>query len=128
MNERYQQTALQLASVQERERAAAEQYRLASGKVSGLEARLKAANESLVKAEAKAESLEVDNADLERSRAKEATKVTAVRKSFAEEIDQVKRDKQVVDAALEAERSALADEKSRTAALSQQLADKEKKL
>ena len=95
MSERVQQTSLQLASVQERERTAAEQYRVASAKVSGLEARLKAANDSLGKAEARAETLEAENVELERFKAKESTKIAALRRSFAEEIDKVKKEKQV---------------------------------
>jgi len=101
---------------------------VASAKVSGLESRLKAANDSLVQAEAKAETLEAQNGELERYKAKESTKIAALRRSFVDEIDQIKREKQVVEATLDAERSALSGEKTKLKALTDELSAKEKKL
>ena len=128
LGERLQQITLQLASCQERERSTAEQYMQTSARLAGLESRLQSAKRTQMDAEARVESLTAEVSRIEDARLKENTLAKALKKSFVEEIGELKKDKEFAETALEAERMALSEEKRRNKDITEQLSEKDKRL
>lgn len=69
-----------------------------------------------------------ENRKLLEDKAKQESSVASVRRSFSEEISDLKREKTLVAVALDHERSKLADEKAKNASLQEQLKDSLKRL
>ncbi len=91
LTERLQQASVQLASAQERERNAAEQYRQISSKTAGLESKLTTITKSKSEVDAKLEAANVRIRDLEQGQSKEQTVAEAMKRSLGKEIEDLKK-------------------------------------
>ena len=128
LTDRLQQASLQLASCQERERNASEQYRVASSKVAALESKIGALKDKLEEAEGKVEVLEREKMAVESSRKKDSLSLTALKKSFEQEVAELKREKKETEKLLTKERDELSRMKKRSEELISQLKDRDQRL
>ena len=128
LGERLQQTTIQLASCQERERATAEQYRQVSARLATMDSRLENSKQAQAEAEARSESLSTDVARLESAIHKENVAIKALRSSFAEEVAELKKEKDGLETAFESEKLVTYEEKRKVEELTKQLSEKDKKL
>ena len=128
LGERLQQTTIQLASCQERERATAEQYRQVSARLATMDSRLESSKQSQADAEARSESLSTDVARLEAAIHKENVALKALKNSFSEEVNELKKEKDRLETAFESEKLVSYEEKRKVDELTQQLLEKDKKL
>ena len=128
LGERLQQTTIQLASCQERERATAEQYRQISARLAGMDSRLENSKRSQAESEGRAEALSNDIAKLEMAIHKEGVAMKALKNSFAEEVAELKKEKESLETAFESEKLVSHEERRKADEFRQQLAEKERKL
>ena len=128
LGERLQQTTIQLASCQERERSTAEQYRQISARLASVESKFENSRRIQMEAESRADALSNEVSRLEASTLKGAVTLKALKKSFAEEVADLKREKDLLETALESERIMSTEERHRTDELKLQLNEKDKRL
>ena len=128
LGERLQQTTIQLASCQERERATAEQYRQVSARLATMDSRLDSSKQSQCEAEARAEMLSADVTRLEAAIHKESVALKALKNSFAEEVAELKKERDGLETAFESEKLVSYEEKRKVDELNQQLIEKDRKL
>lgn len=128
LSERLQQTSVQLASAQERERNASEQYRVVSGKAASLEAKLASVTKTKLEMEAGLEAQREKSKSLLEASAKETALADQVKKSFSEEVGKLKRQHEVMQGDLEAVKEELVGEKRKNVALVEQLKDRDRRI
>ena len=128
LGERLQQTTIQLASSQERERATAEQYRQVSARLATMDSRLDSSKQSQCEAEARAEMLSSDVTRLEAAIHKESVALKALKNSFAEEVAELKKERDGLETAFESEKLVSYEERRKVDELNKQLLEKDKKL
>ena len=128
LNSRLQQTASHLAAAQERERAAAEQYRSCSSKVAGLEARLVQEQGKARQVEERLEVLEAEHREVGESKASGERAAEAARLSGSQLVAELQRDKQLLEASLEAERAESEGRRRKGLALAEQLRERDRRV
>ncbi|KAK8381199.1 hypothetical protein O3P69_008219 [Scylla paramamosain] len=128
LTQRLNETLTAAAASTEKERAMREQYAELAANTAALQTQvtnLRAENARL------SSELNITTTKLEslsESRVKENIQIEALKTSFAEEIAEVKRERDSLEQQLEMEKTAVAAEKKKTIALQEQLKDRERKL
>ena len=128
LNERLQQASIQLAAAVERERTASEQYRQASGRTAQLESKVGALAKDKSRLEADLESEAEKRASSDEKLAKAASNLEATKRSCAEEIMDLKRERNMAEASLESERAETTSEKRKNLSLAEQLKERDRRM
>jgi chromosome segregation ATPase len=127
LNERLQQASIQLAAAVERERTAAEQYRQVSSRTAQLESKVTALGKQKSHLEADLEC-EVEKRTKSEAQASKASCVLdATKRSYGEEIVDLKRERDYAEASLESERAETASEKRKNLSLAEQLKERDRR-
>ncbi|XP_045109755.1 TATA element modulatory factor-like isoform X3 [Portunus trituberculatus] len=128
LTQRLNETLAAAAASTEKERATREQYAELAANTAALQTQvtnLRAEN-ARVSSELNIATTKFDS--LSESRIKENIQIEALKTSFAEEIAEVKRERDSLEQQLEMEKTAVAAEKKKSVALQEQLKDRERKL
>ncbi len=128
LNDRLQQTSIQLAAAVERERTAAEQYRQVSGRLAQLESKVTTLQKDKNRLEADLECEAERRSKSDEQAAKATSVLEATKRSFAEEIVDVKRERDFAEASLESEKAETASEKRKNLALAEQLKERDRRI
>lgn len=128
LTQRLNETLTSAAASTEKERATREQYAELAANTAALQTQvtnLRAEN-ARVSSELNIATTKLES--LSESRIKENIQIEALKTSFAEEIAEVKRERDSFEQQLEMEKTAVAAEKKKSVALQEQLKDRERKL
>ena len=128
LNDRLQQASIQLSAAVERERTASEQYRVASGRTAQLESKADALAKDRARLEADLECEAEKRAASEGKVAKAASVLEAAKRSYAEEILDLKRERNMAEASLESERAEATSEKRKNLSLAEQLKERDRRM
>ncbi|XP_059079993.1 LOW QUALITY PROTEIN: TATA element modulatory factor-like [Tigriopus californicus] len=128
LSDRLQQASIQLAAAQERERTASEQYMHLSSKSAALESKLNNVSKEKTNLEVKYEEELTKRQQLEHLNVKSSTLSETMKKSLSDEIHELKREKDFLEAALDTERQDLQAEKRKLIHIQEQLKERERKV
>lgn len=128
LTERLNQVSTSLAAAQERERSTGEQYRVAAGRLSAQEGSAEAMRKKVAEVEAKMEVEAGRFKVLEAARNKEASVAEALKASFADEIAELKREKEFLEVSLEGEKLETENTKKKSIALVEQLKERDRRV
>ena len=98
-----------------------------SSKTASLESKLNNLTKEKSNLEAKLEAELKKKQELEEAAAKTSSQGEAMKKSFAEEVGELKREKEYLEASFESEKADLASEKRKNIALADQLKDRDRR-
>ncbi|XP_069973369.1 TATA element modulatory factor isoform X13 [Penaeus vannamei] len=116
------------ASSLEKERAARDQCSEMGAKAAALQTQVANLQAENTKLSSELEILTSKMNSLAETRSKESTQILALKTSFADEIREVKRERDSLEQQLEIEKTALTAEKKKTSALQEQVKERDRKL
>ncbi|XP_047503021.1 TATA element modulatory factor-like isoform X7 [Penaeus chinensis] len=116
------------ASSLEKERAARDQCSEMGAKAAGLQTQVANLQAENTKLSSELEIFTAKMNSLAEKRSKESTQIQALKTSFADEIREVKRERDSLEQQLEIEKTALTAEKKKTSALQDQVKERDRKL
>nr|XP_053648326.1 TATA element modulatory factor-like isoform X1 [Cherax quadricarinatus] len=128
LTRRLNEAQMAVASSSEKERHAREQYAELAANSSQLQTQIANLHEENAKLSSQLDIVTGKLESLSEIRTKEATQIEALKASFAEEIAEVKRERDSFEQQLEIEKTAVAAEKKKTMSLQEQLKDRDRKL
>ena len=128
LTERLQQTTVQLASAQERERNAAEQYRQISSKTASLEAKVSTLTRNKTDLEQKLNDLQMQIKFFEENKFKEKNVAETIKQSLGKEITELKDKLKVLEYEHESSKESIENEKAKNVSLVEQLRDRDRRL
>jgi len=128
LTERLNQVSTSLAAAQERERSTGEQYRVAAGRLSAQEGSVETMRRKVAEAETEKEVEAGRFKALEAARNKEASVAEALKASFADEIAELKREKEFLEVSLEGEKLETENNKKKSIALMEQLKERDRRV
>merc|ERR1719500_2158172 len=125
---RLQQTGSHLAAAQERERAAAQQYQAASARLAAVEARQMQEASKVLALEEEVESLREEKRVSEEGRKSREKEELVAKTTFVQQVADLQREKQLLEANLEAEQAESEGRRRKGLALVEQLRERDRKL
>ncbi|XP_050724673.1 TATA element modulatory factor-like isoform X3 [Eriocheir sinensis] len=128
LTQRLNETLSAAAASAEKERATREQYAEVAANAAALQTQVTNLRTENARLSSELNIITSKLEALSESRIKESIQIEALKTSFAEEISEVKRERDSLEQQLEMEKTAVTAEKKKTLALQDQLKDRERKL